>query len=145
MKYFLILIFLTKAINAFGQSNVDFEQIIKSWTQGKLDHDGNVIQADVNRGGWYQLNINSDSSAIFGDPFNCGFGHERYGIWDLNKMDSIITFLFTKRKGYMNAPSSADINESEIYKIKKLTTDVLILEQTTGTNVKTLAFLKTQK
>ncbi|MCX6303893.1 MAG: hypothetical protein NT040_02905 [Bacteroidetes bacterium] len=145
MKYILTLFLFITTTLAFGQNSVDFGQLIKSWTQGKIDQNGKVIQADINRGGWYQLNINPDSTVIFGDPFTCGFGHERYGIWTLNRVDTTVTFSFSKRVGYMNSPGTVDIKEIEVYKIKKLNTGELILTRTVDGEEMTMPFVVTKK
>jgi hypothetical protein len=145
MKYILALLLLTPTVLAFGQNSVDFDQLIKSWTEGKIDQNGKVIQADINKGGWYQLNINSDKTVIFGDPFTCGFGHERYGKWTLNNVDTIVTFIFSKSVGYMNSPGTENINEIEIYKISKLTEDELVLQRTVDGKQRTMPFVKTKK
>ncbi len=144
MKYLLTLFLFITTILAFGQSSVDFGQLINSWTQGKIDKNGKVIQADINRGGWYQLNINSDTTVIFGAPFTCGFGHERHGKWTLNKMDTTATFTFSKSVGYMNSQGTTNINEMEIYKIQKLTADELILTQTVDRKERIMPFVKTK-
>jgi hypothetical protein len=145
MKYFLTLFLFTTTVLASGQKSVDFSQLIKSWTQGKIDPNGKVIQADITRGGWYQLNINTDKTVIFGDPFTCGFGHERHGKWTLNMVDTTVTFSFSKRVGYMNSPGTAYIHETEIYKIEKLTAEELILTLTVDGQERTMPYVRTKK
>ena len=145
MKYLLALILFITTSLAFGQKSVDFGQLINSWTQGKIDQNGKVIQADINRGGWYQLNINPDTTVIFGDPFTCGFGHERHGKWTLKDVDTTVTFSFSKRVGYMNSPGTANINEIEIYKIKTLTADEIVLTRTVDGKERTMPFVRTKK
>lgn len=145
----LLTIFLTTiTILATGQSNIDFGQLTNSWTQGRIDADGKVIKAEVNRGGWYHLNINTDTTVVFSDPFTCGFGHKREGKWTMSKSDTTVIFYFDKRVGYMNSPGTADIKETEIYKIEKLTVDELILkkmgQEKTG-DATTLPFLRTDR
>ena len=120
---------MTGVIRASGQTTIDYRQLNKSWTQGQINEEGNVIRAEVNRGGWYQLDIQSDSTIIFSDPFSCGFGKSRTGKWTINKIDSTITFHFRKRIGSMNSPGTYKINEVEIYKIEKMTADELILKK----------------
>lgn len=145
MKYILTLFLFSKAVFAFGQSSIDLEQLINNWTQGKIDQNGTVVKADINRGGWYQLNINSDTTVIFEDPFTCGFGHKRDGKWQLNKLDKTATFTFFKSIGYMNSPGTVNINEMEIYKIKKLTSDELILSRRVGESESIMPFIKAIK
>ena len=142
MKYILTLLLFTTTVPAFGQNGVDFGQLVKSWTQGKIDQIGKVIQADINRGGWYQLNINPDTTVILGDPFTCGFGHERHGIWTLNRVDTTVTFLFSKRVGYMNSPGTIDIKETEVYNIKKLNAGELLLTRTVDGKEMTMPYLR---
>ncbi len=144
MKYLIVLFLLTTTVQASGQSSIDFGQFINSWTQGKIDQNGNVIKAGKSRGGSYQLNINSDSRVIFRDPFTCGFGQERNGKWTLNKMDTTVTFIFSKSVGYINSPMTSNINETEIYKIKKLTSDELILKKLSDGIERIVPFIKTK-
>ena len=145
MKYLSVLFFFAKAVFAFGQSSIDYQLITNSWTEGKINSEGVVIQADINRGGWYRLNINSGGTVIFGDPFSCGFGSERQGKWTLKETDSTLSFTFSKRVGYMNSPGATEIKETEIYKIIKLTTDELILMQLVNGNKQMLPFIKTKE
>lgn len=145
MKYLLTLFLITATLLAFGQGSIDFQNFINSWTQGKIEPNGKVIQADVNRGGWYELIINSDATVILRDPLACGFGHERQGKWIFNKIDTAIVFTFSKRIGYMNSPGTDNINEMEIYKIEKLTMDELILTGMIAGEEKTMYFIKTKK
>ena len=129
---------------AQGQSTIDFGLLPNDWTQGRIDATGNVVKAEVNRGGWYQLAINTDSTLVFSDPFTCGFGHKRQGNWAINKADTTVTFHFYKRAGYMNTPGTTDINETETYKITKLNAEELILSKL-GEDKKYMAFLPTSK
>ncbi|MBP9197598.1 MAG: hypothetical protein KBF35_08020 [Saprospiraceae bacterium] len=145
MKYQLLIFLLSISNIAFGQSTFDLEGIINDWTEGKIGSNDSVIKADVNRGGWYHLVINSDKKVEFIGPFECGFGSKRLGTWAVNKSDTTITFFFTKRLGYMNKPDIVDINDTETYKIKLLTTDKLILTQIVGQRKKTWPFLRTEK
>ncbi len=114
---------------ANGQSNFKYKYLINNWTQGKTDKNDKVIKADVNRGGWYSLILNKDMTATFGDPVSCGFGHERQGTYSVNKKDKTLTFVFTKRVGYVSAPGTTEINETEVYKILKLKKEELIIEK----------------
>jgi len=145
MKYFLSLFLFSTMVFTFGQSIVDFEQIINSWTQGKIDHHGKVIQADINRGGWYQLEINKDSTVAFSAPDDCGFGEgKREGSWKLNQNDTSVTFSFSKHIGYMAYPGTIYINETETYKIKKLNAAELILLQTLNKKERIMPFVVTK-
>ncbi|MEI7661476.1 MAG: hypothetical protein WCK34_04735 [Bacteroidota bacterium] len=144
MKYLLILFLFPTSVLVLGQSNVDFGELIKRWTQGKIDLYGKVIQADINRGGWYQLNINPDTTVVFKDPFTCGFGHERLGKWKFNNLDTTVTFTFSKSVGYINSPGTADINDRETYKIKKLTAGELILTGVVKGKERTMPFVRTK-
>ncbi len=71
----IVSLFIT-VICVKGQVN-DFGQIVNKWTEGKIDENGNVVKADFRRGGWYQLNVNPDSTLTFGDPFTCAFGKKK--------------------------------------------------------------------
>ena len=145
MKYLLTLFLITTTVLAFGQSSIDYGQLIKSWTQGKINQNGKVIQADIQRGGWYQLKINKDSTVAFSASDNCGFGEgKREGTWKLNQNDTSITFLFSKHIGYMAYPGTTYIKESEIYKIKKLNAEELILVRTLNKNERIMPFIKTK-
>src|SRR6185369_2452695 len=125
-----LIFFLTiTTILSYGQSKIEFGQLTNSWTQGQIDPEGKIIKAKVNRGGWYHLNINTDATVVFSDPFTCGFGYRRDGKWTLNQLDSTVTFYFDRRAGYMNSPGTSNINEIEIYKIEKLTADELLLKK----------------
>ncbi len=123
---------------------VNYELLINSWTQGQIDQNDKVIRVEINRGGLYQLNIKLDTTAIFSAPFSCGFGHERQGKWIVNKMDKTIIFTFTKKVGYLNSPGTTNINEIEIYKIRKLTIDELILTQFVDGKERTMQFIKAE-
>jgi hypothetical protein len=145
MQYRLFILLLTITADTFGQNLVDYGQLNNSWTQGKIDPNGIVIKADINRAGFYYLDIHLDTTVVFRDPYTCGEGFERHGKWTLSKADTTITFFFTKRFGYMEATREKDINETETYKIKKLTTDELILTHTVGLIGETWPFIKTKK
>jgi hypothetical protein len=144
MRQLLTILLFTNTIIVLGQTNINGEQIANRWTQGKIDQNGKVVRAEVNRGGWYLLNINRDTTVVFSDPFTCGFGHERQGKWKLSQKDTTITFLFSKRTGYMNSPGTIDIDETEIYKIIKLSEDELILKLMLEGKYSTLSFIKTK-
>jgi len=145
MKYLLAVLLISTTVLAFGQGSVDFGQIIRSWTQGKIGQNGIVVQADINKGGWYQLNISPDTTVIFRDPDWCGFGYERHGKWSLNQADSTVRFSFSKKVGYLASPGTTDINETESYKIKKLAADELILERKVDGKERKMAFIRTSK
>jgi hypothetical protein len=129
MRYSLLLIIVCVSLIVNGQSNFKYKYLINSWTQGKLDKSEKVIKADVNRGGWYSLILNKDLTTTFGDPVSCGFGSERQGNYSINKKEKTITFAFTKKVGYVSAPGTTDINETEVYKILRLKKEELILEK----------------
>ena len=114
MNYLLTLFIFLPTVLSFGQSSIELGLLIKSWTQGKIDQNGNVIQADINRGGWYQLNIRPDKTVIFGGTFTCGFGLERHGKWRINNEDTTMTFSFYICVGYINTLVTAKIHEIEI-------------------------------
>jgi hypothetical protein len=134
-----------KHVVASQKNNINVGQLINSWTQGKIDQNGKVVQADIKRGGWYKLSINSDTTVIFNGSLNCGFGSESQGKWALNGIDSTVAFAFSKIKGYGNKPGTTDTNFTEIYKINKLTADELILTRTVDGKAITMPFIKTNK
>jgi hypothetical protein len=140
MNNLLAIFFISITIFSSEQSKVNFKNLTNSWTQGKIESNGNVIKANASRGGWYNLKIKKDNSVIFSDPFNCGIGHEHQGNWTINKLDKTVTFIFTKQVGYVNSPGNSEINETEIYKIEKLTKTELIL--TKVGQEKTLPFIR---
>ena len=141
MTLFLVI---TTALT-FGQKNVDFRLLYNSWTEGKIDQNGKVIQADIKRSGWRFLDINSDTTVVFKGSFDCGFGHERHGMWTLNTVDTTVTFSFTKKVSYENTPKTAYINEKETYKIEKVTADELILTRIIDGKEWKTPFIKTEK
>ena len=145
MKFLITLFLIITTVLAFGQNSIDFRLLFECWTEGEINQNGNVIQADINRGGWKSLHINPDTTVIFDGSFDCGFGHKRYGIWTLNTVDTTVTFSFTKKVGYENSPRTAYINETETYKIEKLTTDELILTQILDGKELKMPFIKTEK
>ncbi|PBQ33726.1 hypothetical protein CNR22_18720 [Sphingobacteriaceae bacterium] len=142
MKPLFTLFFLATTALAFAQNSLDYGHLITTWTQGKIDPNGTVIQADASRGGSYQLTLNQDASASFANPFTCGSGYERQGSWNLNEKDGTLTLTFSKRVGYMNAPGTAAINKIENYKIMKLTSSELILVLTHNGTDKILPFIQ---
>jgi hypothetical protein len=145
MKYLLTLYLVTTTVFANGQGSIDYGQLVNSWTQGKIDQHGQVTQADMQRGGWYQLKINHDSTVAFSAPDNCGFGEgKREGRWKLNIYDTTITFLFSTHIGYMAYPGTSFINEIETYKIRKLNAGVLIILLTSDKNGRLMPFTRTK-
>jgi hypothetical protein len=128
MKYILTFFFIIKTVIVFGQTNIDYGTLQGSWTEARIMCDGKLVQLEFNKGGFYKLNIGIDTTVNFDEPFQCGLGYSRRGSWMLNKSDSLVTFLFTKRVGYLADPGTKIINATEIYKIKKLTSDELVLE-----------------
>lgn len=145
MKYYLLILLIGIAEISFGQAPIDLEKITNIWEEGKIGQSGNVIKADVNREGWYRLGIYSDDTVKFWEPLSCGFGYQRLGTWTLSQTDTVITFFFTKRFRYMNKPDTVDINITESYKIKLLTTDNLILTNLVGQTEKIWPFLRIEK
>ena len=145
MKYSTTLLLFVIAVFSFGQSTINPKQLINKWIQGKIDSDGTVVQADINRGGWYYLDIHSDTSVVFGDPFTCGFGYERFGKWTFNKTDTTVTFFFRKKARYLHNPDTVNINEKKIYKIEKIISSELILKQTDNVNETIFPFIKAKE
>lgn len=142
MKYLMTIFFFITTLFVFGQNDFDFGQLTNKWTEGKIDQNGKVVMAEINRGGHAQLVINADSTVIEGGRPNCGFGHQREGKWLLNKTDTTTTFTFSKRVGYMNSKETANISEIEIYKIVKLTSQELILTRKTGCVLMISAYIR---
>lgn len=142
MKHFFTFLLVVTSVSAFGQSTIDFNQLEGSWTEGKIDTDGNVSRADINRGGWYSLNIHTDTTVVFCNPLECGFGHRRTGKWEINETDTTVTFYFTKKVGYMNAPGTEDIEDIETFKIERLTSDALVLKK--NGQEKLMPFIRTE-
>jgi hypothetical protein len=145
MKYLMTLFLVITTVLTFGQKSVDFRLLYNSWTEGKIDQKGKVIQADINRGGWKSLHINPDTTVIFAGSLDCGFGHERHGMWTLNTVDTTVTFSFTKKVNYEKTPKTIYINETETYKIEKVTADELILTRIIDGKEWKIPFIKTKK
>lgn len=142
MKYIITLFFFVTSCHLFGQQSVVYGDLIKVWTQAKIDINGKVVQTEINRSGWCHLIMNADTTVIFEGPPNCGFGYQRLGKWKLNTVDSMITFSFSKKIGYVNVSDFTFINESETYKINKLTQNELIISRIFDGKVSKIAFLK---
>jgi hypothetical protein len=136
MKFIIVL---SIALLNISSQEQDVQLLINSWTQGKKEASGKIVQADASRGGWYMLKLNADSTMIFNDPFSCGFGFEKQGTWHMQS-DSVIRFVFTKKVGYMNNKGVTEINETELYKIIRLEKNALILEQLAGEKPRILIF-----
>jgi hypothetical protein len=145
MKYLMTIFLFITTVLVFGQKSVDFRQLIKSWTEGKIDQSGKVIKADIKRGGLRFLDINSDTTVVFKGSIDCGFGHERHGIWKLNGVDTTVTFTFTKKVGYEKPTKTTEIDETEIYRIEKVTADELILTRIIDGKELKMPFIKTEK
>lgn len=143
VKQLFLFIAISHTTIVFSQSSEKFYEIKNSWTQGKLEENGSVVQADFNLGGWYRLIVNSNDSVEFKSPFSCGFGFIKYGKWYLNQEDSIITLNFTRKEGYMNNPEKENINETEVFQITKLSSNELVLSE--KSTQKKLIFISNNK
>lgn len=131
MKTLLIVIVLlvNSSFTVEKTRQPDLSSIIGHWVQGKIIDDTSVIKAEPNRGGFYRLEINGDSTVIFRDAFNCGFGASTSGTWKVNSGDSTIIMNYTTRKGYYNNQNATtEIFIEHIYKIILLKPDELILK-----------------
>ncbi len=144
MKYYLTILLALETFICFGQTNTNFDYIANKWVEGKVNEKGIVVKAEIRRGGLYHLNINQDATTEFGAPDNCGYGSgTRYGTWELNQQDASITFYFSKLYRILTNPhEKVDINQTETYKIIKLTQDELILTSIVEGKLWTIAFVK---
>jgi hypothetical protein len=131
-KFLLLIFLLINTLVVLGQSNFDFDQITNNWTEGKIDSNGKVVQADINRGGWSSLDIKADQTVIFSGPYLCGSGSARKGKWVLIMNDSTIKFIFNESVPYVSTHGTQEINETEIYKIEKVSKNELILNNLGG-------------
>jgi len=129
MKLKLIVsICLLNFAAGFAQKNIDFFQLSNKWSEGKINAAGQVVQGSMPRGGWYSLQMGSDSSVTFFGASNCGLGHKRIGTWRLNKSDSTVCFLYKEQIAY-SVQISEPVSEVEVYKITKVTANELILKK----------------
>ena len=144
MKYSLTLFLLTASIISFSQNKIDYKQITNNWIYGKIDSTSQVITPFITRGGASFLFINADTTIIHKGQSNCGFGHKELGKWKINKKNSTITFKYTTSVGYRYNTTPVEINNVEIYKIEKLSSNELILSQIIDGKKIIFPFLKTE-
>ena len=128
---------------ALGQS-ANFIFLINSWTQGKINSEENVVQADINRAGFYALILKDDIKVIFNGSFSCGIGSSCSGKWTISALDSIINFNYSRQYNYLKHIDS-DNNQSEVYKIALLNEKSLLLTQMSDSSKNILVFLKATK
>lgn len=141
ITFFLPFLFWT---TTYGQL-LEVDNVVDNWSEGQVDEEGNVIRAEIRRGGVSRMSVNEDSTVVFSGPANCGFGQEQKGTWTYDKNERTITFHFTEHQGYMNNPNSVRINEFKSYIIEKITSNELIMRPINSDNEKLLAFVKLEK
>ena len=142
MKYCLMICTSLFAFCVGAQTTISPNLLVNKWTEAKIDSVGKVVQADMSLGGWSSLTINDNKTVIYAAAFDCGFGHSRNGTWVLNTKKKTLTFIFTEKVGFMNAPGTVAIKEKEVYTIERLSKTELVLKN--KAKKKTLAFLHSE-
>ena len=128
MKYLLTPFLLTTSIISFSQNKINYKFFSNNWTSGTIDSTGKVIHQKKTKYGSTQINIKSDTTIEYLEPFMCGYGRQLFGKWKIDKKESTITFLYSKRGTYL-FNKSTEANIVEVYKIEKVTSNELILSQ----------------
>lgn len=127
MRHLFLILISFNCSTIFAQTeNVSF---IGHWTEGVLNKDSTISIRPVRRGGPYIIDIQKDNTITLYNGDDCGFGFSRKGSWSFDTTNNVLTFVFTNRQGYTNAPAStAIINQTEKYEIVKLNSTSLILK-----------------
>ncbi len=132
------------SINLIQAQTINYQHIFNNWKEGTIDAHKNVVEGGERRGGWDYISLKKDSTAIYSGAFTCGFGSKSTGTWTLDKQNNILTFLFTKVKGYMYDSDRPASNHKETYHIKKLNESELILIDQNSYPKRQLAFYANQ-
>jgi hypothetical protein len=123
IKILLGLFFVPILTN--GQ-NLNYDNIINNWTEGRIENNNNVLPlSEPRRGGYYSLTLKNDSSIIFNYPLDCGVDYKLIGKW--NTIDSLLICKFERKITYISNKET-EISEIMKFRILKLTPNNLILK-----------------
>ncbi len=127
MKWILTLYMLVPIDSC--QVSENWDNLVKHWTKGTLNNsmDG-VLQPKMSRGGILKIHLKKDQTVVYSNPFSCGFGTYKEGVWELDRSAHVLRLTLTSHKGYFNNPTDSTINEMILFNVIKLTKMELILE-----------------
>jgi len=123
--YFKILLGLFFVPFLTNGQNLNYDNIINNWNEGKIDNNNVLPFSEPRRGGYYSLTLKNDSSIIFNYPLDYGVGYKLIGKW--NGTDSLLICKFKKKIKYLSNKET-EIFEIKKYRIIKLTPYNLILK-----------------
>ncbi|AEV31767.1 hypothetical protein Oweho_0754 [Owenweeksia hongkongensis DSM 17368] len=140
-KYFLSIFLLITGNSIIAQ--VDIELLHKRWTQAFLNDSNAVVPIGLTRGGLDHIIFSEDGELTFEGAPMCGIGLNYYGDWALNSKDSILTLRYTSKQDIFSGESQID--ETEVYKIEKLSPTNLILSELNSKDPRRLSWLYESK
>lgn len=131
---FLSLIILGYTLSA----QVDFDSLHGRWTQAVINDSGEVV-IRISRGGLDEIIFSENGELEFIGAHHCTGGIGKSGNWSINERDSTLTLHYTAMTDrYLG---TIDLDETEVYKIEKLSSDNLILLKTDSSNQQPLAWI----
>lgn len=136
-KYFLSIFLLITGNCIIAQ--VDIELLHKRWTQAFLNDSNAVVPIGLTRGGLDHIIFAKDGKLTFEGAPMCGEGLNYYCNWTLNSKDSILTLRYTSKQD--RYPGESQIDETEVYKIEKLSLTNLILMKINSEEPKRYAWI----
>lgn len=138
----LLLFFITVTLGYSLNAQVEFNNLKGKWMQAAINDSGKVV-VQPSRGGLDVIFFSEDNELKFEGADHCTGGIDKAGKWQLDKHDSTLTFYYiTSHDPYHEV---SDINETEVYKIEKLSSTNLILSEVNFKDQKRLYWLYESK
>ena len=138
-KLFLFLSLIILGYNLTAQ--VDFDSLHGRWTHAAIKDSGEVV-IQISRGGLDEIVFSANGDVEFIGAHHCTGGIGKSGNWSINEKDSTLTFHYTAMRD--RYPGIMDIDETEVYKIEKLSNFNLILLETNSADSQPLVWVYSQ-